>query len=158
MELWAKIGNCQKHSMSCDDACRSSWVSAAISGEGTTGSGGKSCGEAIESGTFSEFENIGDIRLSGKAEHQQDAGESVDAWKRMLRLDGLIRASRFLIKKYPLLRQCLKKLMPKLTKNFKSRKWQNSIKIIPLAPLFSHAALRFSTAVSTFMVVSLLEG
>jgi len=63
-----------------DRECRSSGLPATISGAGTLGSGGKSCGETIEVGTFSEFENIGDFRLSSTTEHQQDAGESVDAW------------------------------------------------------------------------------
>jgi len=63
-----------------DRECRSSGIPAAISGAGTIGSGGTSSRAAIEVGTLSEFENIGDIRLSGTAKHQQDARESVDAW------------------------------------------------------------------------------
>ena len=65
----------------CEGECRSSGIPAAIIGAGTTGTGGKSSGTETESSEISEFENIGDFRLSGTAEHQQDACESVDAWR-----------------------------------------------------------------------------
>ena len=63
----------------CEGECRSSGILAAIIGAGTTGTRGKSGGTETENSEISEFENIGDIRVSSTTEHQQNACESVDA-------------------------------------------------------------------------------
>jgi transposase len=65
----------------CEGKCRSSGLLAPTFGAGTFGSGGKSSGTPIEVSEVPQFEDIGKLRLQSTAESEQDAGDSVDAWR-----------------------------------------------------------------------------
>jgi len=77
------------------------------------------------------------------------------AWKRRLRLDGLIRASRFLLKKLSLLRLCLKKTHDETAEKLQKQKTAKFNQTnTARAALFTRRALRFSTAVYSLKAVS----
>jgi len=77
----------------CEGERRSSRVPVTIIGTRTAGSGNKSSGTSIECCEISEFENAGNIRFPGTTEHQQNAGESVDA-RRIHRKTGVDHSDR----------------------------------------------------------------
>jgi transposase len=65
----------------CEGEHRSSGLLASVVGAGTFGSGGASSPAQIESRTVPQFEDSGELRLQSATESEQDACDSVDAWR-----------------------------------------------------------------------------